>query len=125
MKNFTINFLITLKNAARNSKEFISIKNSRRVLQILSCLYQEGFIQSYKIVNDRILIFLRYFFNMPTLKNLKIISTPSKPRYLKNKNVIKFSSKKAIIFLSTTKGIFSLYTCKKNNLGGKLLFLIN
>jgi small subunit ribosomal protein S8 len=125
MTQFIINFLLTLKNASSLKKEKIKIKYSKHSLELVVCLYNEGFIHSYQLKNNQILIILRYFFNKPILKNLKIISTPSKLRYLNLKALSKLSNKKTSLFFSTSKGLLTLNQCKKNKIGGILLFLVS
>lgn len=125
MTTFTVNFLLKLKNASFFKKEKILIKYSKHSLELVVCLYNEGFIHSYQIINDKIQISLRYFFNKPILKNLRILSTPSKLRYLNLKMLSKLSSKKVSLFVSTDKGVLTLNQCKKYKVGGIPLFLIN
>jgi small subunit ribosomal protein S8 len=122
MNKSIIQFLISLKNASFLKKEYITIKYSKKMFQIVENLYSEGFIQSYKIKDDNLYILLRYFFNKPILKNLRIISTPSKFRYLNLKTIYKLPNKKSILFLSTPKGILTLSQCKLLKIGGKALF---
>jgi ribosomal protein S8 len=123
MNKFTIQFLINLKNNSVLKKERIIVKYSKNLLQIISCLYKEGLIQSYKILNKNyICILLRYFQNKSTFADLKIISKPSKFRHLKLKELVNLSNKKFILFFSTNKGILTLNECKKHKIGGKALF---
>lgn len=125
MTTFIVNFLIKLKNASFFKKEKILVKCSKHALELVVCLYDEGFINSYQIIDDKIKVTLRYFFNKPVLKNLKILSSPSKLRYLNLKMLSKLSNKKISLFVSTNKGILTLNQCKKHKVGGTPLFLIN
>ena len=125
MNKTTTEFLISLKNASLFRKEYLILKYSKNILDILHGLYDEGFVQSYKIVDGKIFILLRYFFNKPVLKNIKLISTQSKMRNFSLKLLSKLSKKKTVIFFSTSKGIMTLSKCKKLNLGGLALFFIN
>jgi small subunit ribosomal protein S8 len=118
----TVNFLVTLKNASNLKHEFILIKVSLSNLQIIESLYAEGFVQSYKINGNRLFVKLRYFFNKSILKNLKIISTPSKDRFLTLKNISRLSNKNVTLFFSTNLGILTLAKCKSFGVGGKVLF---
>lgn len=127
MNSTTINFLITLKNYSILKKEYLKYEYSKNILEITKCLYEEGFIQSFRILNSDnkifILILLRFFFNKPILKQLKIISTPSRKKYLSFKDLSKFSNKKYVFFISTSKGLLTLEECKKTALGGVLFFV--
>lgn len=124
MNKFIIDFLLRLKNASFFKKEYISIKYSKYSLELVVSLYNQGFLHSYHLSNNKIFITLRYFFNKPILKNLKIVSTPSKLRYINLKSLSKVSTKKLSFFISTNKGILTAQECKKQKIGGIILFII-
>ena len=94
MNKTTTEFLTSLKNASLFRKEYLILKYSKNILDILHGLYDEGFVQSYKIIDGKIFILLRYFFNKPVLKNIKLISTQSKMRNFSLKLLSKLSKKK-------------------------------
>jgi len=119
----TIRFLIALKNHSILKKEVLIYRYSKSIIHVLTALYQEGYIQSFKILNNKLVyIALRYYFNKPILKNLKLISTLSKPTYLTLKSLYNITDNKNTIFFSTSKGIKTLYQCKREKLGGEALF---
>jgi small subunit ribosomal protein S8 len=123
--------LIKLKNASFSQKESIVVEYSVFTLDIIKLLYKEGFIQSFSIKlkekeyqkKYEILISLRYFYNKPTFKYLKIVSSPSYSHNLKIKSISKLSTKKRILVFSTSKGLLNGLECKKQNIGGTLLFI--
>jgi len=123
MNNLIIKFLIQLKNTAAINKEFFIISFNKMILQLLDCLYKEGFIQSFIVINDYIKIFLRYYFNKNVFKNLKLISIPSHLIFIQYNNLVKISNRYRFILISTSKGIKTFEECKKLHLGGKILFL--
>jgi ribosomal protein S8 len=124
MSVLLIRFLISLKNCSRLKKEFLTFKYSRQLLQIVICLYNEGLIQSYRIMNGRYFyIGLRYFYDNPLLQNIKIISKPSRFRFLKLKHLLALNLPDRVLILSTTTGILSIRKCKESFVGGKALFL--
>ena len=122
MNSFIIKFLMNLKSASLFKKEYLSIKYSKQSLELIIALYNEGFIQSYKITNEELYILLRYFFNKPVFRFLKLVSTQSNFRYLNLKTITKLPNKKAVLFLSTSEGILTLSQCKMRKIGGKALF---
>ena len=132
MKNTLIKFLIKLKNASLSRRESVSIDFNRLCLEITELLYKEGFVQSFsieeKMINNvlksSIKINLRYFYNKPLLKELKIISTPVQLVYLSVRNLAKLPSTKHRLFLATSKGFLTGLQCKEQNLGGLLLFRV-
>lgn len=121
-----INFLNKLKNASLLNKEFVYLNFDLKYFEILKVLYREGFIQGYKIdrKNYQTIVYLRFFENKFVIDRLKFLSTPSQERFLSYSDLCLISNKKTFILLSTNKGLRTIYECKKQKLGGKLLFLI-
>jgi small subunit ribosomal protein S8 len=126
MTTNTIKFLVNLKNYSILKKEIYKSPYSKQILQIVKCLYKEGFIQSFYIehINSKyfINILLRFFFNKPVFKNLKIISKPSNTKIVPFKHLARISNKKFVLFISTNQGVLTLEDCKKRGLGGSVLF---
>jgi len=125
MNKSIANFLIKLKNASLVNKEVLTVRLESMSLKIVSILYKEGFVQSFLVNEDKkqIFIYLRYSFNKNVLKNIKIVSSPSKLLYVKYKELTRISNKNTFILVSTTMGLKTFLECKKNHLGGKILFL--
>ena len=128
MNNNIIRFLIELKNASLSRKETITVEYSRLSNNLVKTLYREGFIQSFKTLagkenTKKIVVTLRYYFNKPVFNNLKLFSKPSHLRYMKFSDICNISDKKYVCFFSTNKGILTILECKKNKIGGKLLFV--
>ena len=125
-----INLLSQIKVASLNRKENILVDCSAVSLSVVKSLYKEGFIQSFKIIftsslvtKQSIIIKLRYYFNVPIFKKLKIISSASKIKVLDFYTVSRLTIKKDVLFLSTNKGLFTLLECKQQKLGGVLFFI--
>jgi small subunit ribosomal protein S8 len=127
-----IKLLLQLKNASLVKREVVRFNCNLLCLELLKLLYNEGFIQSFKIESKNVFnnekqfqttIMLRYYYNKPALKTLRIISTPSHSKYLTLKDISKVQDRKNILFLSTNKGLLTGLQCKKNKIGGTLLFV--
>ena len=128
MNTQTINFLNKIKNASLSNNELISVPYNKFIINLLAVLYKEGFIQSFNMYQDvncqtKVNIVLRYYYNKSSVKNLKIISSPSKVRYLDYNSLTKLSVKKNVLFLSTSLGILTALDCKKKKIGGILFFI--
>lgn len=119
----TIRFLVALKNHSVLKKEYLVYRYSKSIMSVLVSLYEEGYIQSFKVLdNNSVYIVLRYYFNKPIFKNLKILSTLSHPKYITLKTLYNIPDSKNTIFISTVQGILTLSQCKKKKIGGKALF---
>jgi ribosomal protein S8 len=129
MHSNAVKFLVALKNASLLKKESIFFSFNKSFLKLLKTLYKTGLIQDFEVKNVsknvfRLVVFLKYSFNIGCLNTLKIISKPSWSFFLKYKDIIQLSEKKSIIILSTNKGFLSSEECKKYKVGGKVFFYV-
>ena len=118
-----INFLIKLKNSAKYLVEEIFFVYNKNYDNILSFLYKEGFIQYFFLRNNKLVIGLRYFLGENNLKGVIIISRPSFYKNIRYKDITKIKQTNNVVAVSTDAGILNLYDCKKQKIGGKILFV--
>ncbi len=121
-----IKALNKLKNASLINKEVVYLNFDLKYFEVLRVLYREGFIQGYKIdkKNYQTIVYLRFFQNNSVLDRLRFLSVPSRERFISYKDLCLINNKKTFVLLSTSKGLRTIYECKKQKLGGKLLFFI-
>ena len=124
-----VRFLLQLKNASIARKEVVSLEYSRIRENMVEILYTEGFIQSFELVTDSlseakmIIVRLRYYFGRSLLEGLQLLSKPSHVRYMKLLDISNLPDRRFVIFFSTDKGTLTTLECKKQRVGGKLLFI--
>jgi len=127
MNTTTINSLSQIKNAYELNKNHVRIISNNLTLNIIKSLYKEGLILSYfkeeGTYNSFLNIYLRYLDNETPFLSLKIISKPSREIRLKTYEIYKLSEKQSVFVFSTSKGILNSLDCKKQKLGGILLFI--
>ena len=128
----SINFLSHLKNCSVLNKERINWKYSNLVLNIARKLYEEGFVQSYRVVPDltapglikkKIEVDLRYYQDKPIFRKLKFLSKPSETRYMRYDQLAQINTKKDVVFVSTSKGLMTIDECKRHRVGGTMFFV--
>ena len=119
-------FLTVIYNGIRMKKLFVNVPLNSIILNILWCLYKNGYIAGYTINKKNICIFLKYYQGRNILIIIKQISKISCRIYYKYNKI--FSEKKInnIFILTSSKGIILTENInKKNNrLGGEILFKI-
>ena len=78
--NTNLIFLLSqLKVASISSKENLIVPNTKLTIELLTVLYKEGLIQTFNKIyslrgkTSKIIIHIRYFYNQPVYKNLKIM----------------------------------------------------
>jgi len=129
--------LTRIKNASLvKSRKVLILKNSL-ILNILSLLKQEGFIETFEEIKDinlikqkvsekYILVSLKYkgIKQEPYITNLKRVSKPSLRIYSSYKNIKKVLGGIGVAVLSTPIGIVTDRIAKSKKIGGEILFYI-
>ena len=122
--NVTISyFLSSLKNASLIQKKILILPFNKNFVPILKILYREGFILTYSKINTNVIIKLRYYYGVSSLKKIKIVSTTSKPVYLNKFEISKLIEKNKLLIFSTSRGFLTSLECKNLRIGGKFIFL--
>jgi small subunit ribosomal protein S8 len=127
MNHFLWNLYTRLRNGQIANKIKILQPRNKLCEQVLNLLWKEGYILGYRIseTNFRMFeIFLKYHEDVPAIKQIKVISKPSKRVYLKSKDLWKINDELQLMVVSTTRGILTGKECKKFNLGGEVFCII-
>lgn len=127
MNQKVINFVNKLKNASLVNHKIVTFPYSDLILEYTDCLYREGFIQSYQVTFEdekqkKIKVITRSYNGKTLTSNLKLVSTLTKKRYITSETICLLNLKKVELFLSTSDGILSLNECKKQKVGGIVVF---
>lgn len=127
MNKQLMNFIIALKNASQAGIETVDYRSSNAIVNLVRALYREGFIQSYNLYKIKnisyINVILRFYFNMPIIGKIRIISNSSNFKTLTYSELACIQIRRRVLFISTDRGILTLDECKKAKIGGVLLFL--
>jgi ribosomal protein S8 len=125
MNYTTIKFLINIKNASLGTNETLIVSYDSFSLSILKILYNSGLIQGYSALDsNKVIIYLRKVFNKTLTRELKLISTPKTKVSLDYKAITRLKKNtNSLMFFSTDQGLFTINECKKNKIGGVLLFI--
>ncbi len=118
--------LTNIKNGIKAKKPFIIQKYKKTSLNLLNILWDNNLITGYKICckSNKFKIFLNYKNDKSVLKQLIIISKPSKKKYFSSKQLWKFNNNIDIFLFSTIYGILTLTECKKLKVGGELICIL-
>jgi small subunit ribosomal protein S8 len=127
MKNILWNIPATIKNSLLSRRIYVYQPKTKLTIAFLNILWNEGFILGYKISNfdsNLFKVFLKYKNKIPVISSIKFIFKPSRHIYYSVSQLWQLDSKKSLIILTTSKGLMTVSECKKNQIGGKPLFLI-
>ena len=125
MKSKQIDLLIKLKNSSSVKIKQVTTDCSKKKLNLIQFLYKQGALQSFLVKGKILYVYPRYHPNsFSLLTKLKIVSRPSLSKILTLNDISKMENSNSIVGISTDIGLKSLYECKQEKLGGKILFII-
>ena len=123
MKGYLYNLISKIKNGQVVKKAFIFHENVKICRSLLDVLWNEGFILGYTSLSDsnKLKIYLKYKDGNPVINNIKVISKPSLRVYYSARELSRIET---FLVLTTSKGLKTIWECKKMNIGGEPLIQI-
>ena len=117
--------LTRIRNAALIRAEKVDVPASRMKLEIAKILKEEGFIRAYKILKDKrqgiLRLTLKYVDNENVISGLRRISKPGRRVYVGGKEIPRVMGGVGIAILTTSQGILSDKSCRRDILGGEFI----
>ena len=115
--------LTSIRNGNRSKNSSVKIPKLGINEKLASILKNEGFIDSFEIMNSVLILNLKYRGRerIPVLTNLKRISTPGRRVYINSKEIPQLFGGLGILILSTSKGIMTNKQAQQMKIGGELL----
>lgn len=117
-------FLTRFKNAARAGNEEFTAPYSKIKADIAEILKQEGYIWKYEVVTGErteLKLSPKFVDGRPVLTDLKRVSKPGRRHYVGSQDIPRVLSGLGISILSTSKGVMSGASAKRQKLGGEIL----
>ena len=115
--------LTSIRNGNRSKNSSVKIPKLGINEKLALILKNEGFIDSFEIMNSVLILNLKYRGRerIPVLTNLKRISTPGRRVYINSKEIPQLFGGLGILILSTSKGIMTNKQAQQMKIGGELL----
>ena len=122
----TADFLTRIRNAMRAGKEKLTVPSSHLSVKIAEILKKEGFIDTYKVIEQDkkyfMRIHLRYIHGrQPAIRSIQRVSTPGLRRYVGHQDVPKVLGGLGIAILSTSRGVLTDKDARRERIGGEVL----
>ncbi len=120
-------FLTRFKNAARAENEEFIAPYSKIKADIAKILQEEGYISNFEVVTGDITelkVMPRYVDGSAVVTDLKRVSKPGRRHYVGADEIPRVMSGLGISILSTSKGVMSGGSAKRQKLGGELLAFV-
>ena len=122
--------LTRIRNAVQVRQEAVEVPASRMKSSLLKLLSDEGFITSFKSVdedsvNKKLEVQLRYYEDKtPVIQGLKRVSKPGLRVYVVKNEVPRYFGGIGVAFMSTSKGVMTGQQARRQGVGGELLFYV-
>jgi len=117
--------LTRIRNAMQIKAEKVDIPISKMKLEIAKILKEEGFIRAYKILKDRrqgiLRVIPKYMESESVITGLKRISKPGRRVYVGSEEIPSVMGGLGVAILTTSKGILSDRTCRRERIGGEVI----
>ena len=121
--------LTRIRNANSAKHPTVDVPTSNMKKQIAQILVDEGYIKSFRVIDDDkqgvIRITLKYTENKSqVITGLRRVSKPGLRIYSNSKDMPKVMKGLGIAIVSTSKGIMTDREARKNNVGGEVLAFV-
>ena len=121
--------LTRIRNANSAKHPTVDVPASNMKKQIAQILVDEGYIKSFRVIDDDkqgvIRITLKYTENKSqVITGLRRVSKPGLRIYSNSKDMSKVMKGLGIAIVSTSKGIMTDREARKNNVGGEVLAFV-
>ncbi len=118
--------LIRIKNALMARQKTVVVPGSKLKLEIARILRDEGFIEDYRVVEEKpqikIEIALKYDEKKrPVIAGIKRISKPGRRTYRGYKELPRVLDGMGMAIISTSQGIMTDHEARKRRLGGEVI----
>ncbi|MCK5055192.1 MAG: 30S ribosomal protein S8 [Candidatus Aminicenantes bacterium] len=119
--------LTRIRNAIMVGKKDVEVPLSKIKLEIANVLKREGYISGHRVdrtgLPKKLIIDLKYTKNKKNvIEGLLRISKPGRRTYSGVDKIPKVLGGLGISVVSTSKGMMTGKECRKNNIGGEVLF---
>jgi len=122
--------LTRIRNGGRAGKDKVQVRASKVCEGVAGVLKEEGYITDYDRIDDAkqglLHIFLKYSVEGDSvISEIKRLSKPGCRLYCQAKELPDVLGGMGIVVVSTSKGVLSDRRCRKENIGGELICMVN
>ncbi|MCF6347062.1 MAG: 30S ribosomal protein S8 [Flavobacteriaceae bacterium] len=120
-------YLTRIRNAASAGHRVVEIPASNLKKEITKILFDQGYILSYKFVEDkvqdRIMIALKYdkVTKQPIIRNIQRVSKPGLRKYTRASDMPRVLNGLGIAIVSTSKGVMTNKKAIQEKVGGEVI----
>jgi len=117
-----------MRNAIMARKENVDIPSLGTTKAILAILKDEGYIDNFKLIDDKrqglLRVYLKYTMGKSAVKNMRRISKPGLRVYVKRDKIPYVLRGKGLAIISTPKGILTDKQARAQGVGGEVIVYV-
>ncbi|MDE3135676.1 MAG: 30S ribosomal protein S8 [Acidobacteriota bacterium] len=118
--------LTRIRNAARNRHPRVDMPASRLKIEIARILKEEGYVSTYKVVEETkakktLRVFLKYTGRRNVISDLQRVSRPGRRVYIAKTEIKAVMGGTGISIVSTPQGLMTGHAARRAGIGGELL----
>ena len=118
--------LTRIRNASRAEHEKVDIPSSRLKVRVAEILKDEGFVKNFRVLDDKkqgvLRVYLKYgTANEKMISGLVRVSTPGRRVYVTHDQIPSVLGGMGVAVLSTSRGVLTGRTARKERIGGEVL----
>jgi small subunit ribosomal protein S8 len=118
--------LTRIRNASRAEHEKVDIPASKLKVRVIEILKEEGFIKSFRVLDDKITGTLRVYLkygpgNEKIISGIVRVSKPGRRVYVTRDRIPSVLGGMGVAILSTSRGVMTDREVRKQGLGGEVL----
>jgi len=128
MQDPVADMLTRIRNAQAVYKSSVTMPKSKTKQAIAKVLEDEGYINGFSVTDDvkaELTIDLKYFESKPVIESLRKVSKPGLKVYRSVAELPTVNGGLGVVIVSTSKGIMTDKSARKNNVGGEVLCFVS
>ena len=129
MQDPIADMLTRIRNGQSAGKKAVSMPSSRLKISIAEVLKQEGYISDHARSEDsgkaELSIELKYHQGRPVIDTIKRVSRPGLRIYKKSNELPRVLDGLGVAIISTSKGVMTDRTARKDGHGGEVLCIVS
>jgi small subunit ribosomal protein S8 len=117
--------LTMVRNAIMAKKEKVDVPASNTLKAIFGILEKEGYIDTFKLIEDKkqgiLRVYLKYLAGKPAIMNIQRISRPGLRAYTNKDKIPRVIRGRGMAIISTAKGIITDKQARTDGVGGEIM----
>jgi small subunit ribosomal protein S8 len=117
--------LTRIRNAGQAGHKWVDMPVSKQKVEIAKLLTDNHFVHAHKVLDDGrhgvLRVYLKYHDGQPVIRHLERVSRPGRRSYVGAGDIPRVRNGLGIAILSTSAGLLSDRTARRQGVGGELM----